>query len=229
MFGECCSCLFVFTDGDSHRTTITHLLISWSPPTTQFYSAHSSSHNTAGIHPFPFSAVDSETSSESVSRDDKHVLNLSKDLLKDSGNGGDSLRHSSGKTPLRDTTNSHTRIQIRKRHEKRPNPQQFDTFTKPEEQPFQTSWSTVFYSSPNPVEGDVVRSTSTPPSRRGCYVCRLSPTCSVAALAINKREASDSSIVFFSPLVDTGLSSLFYSSKMNKSGRYVNGYIDVKM
>lgn len=221
MFGECCSCLFVFTDSNSHRTTITHLLISWSPPTAQFYSAHSSCHNTAATHPFPFSAVDSETSSESVGGDDEQEVNLSGDLEKDSENGGDSLRHtcSGGRNiPLSDTTN--TRIQIRKGHKKQLNPQQFDAFTKPGEQPFQTSWSTVFYSSLNPVEGgNVSSSTSTPPLRRGCYVCRLSPTCSVAALAVNRREASDSSVVFFSPLLDTGLSSPLYSSKMNKSGR----------
>ena len=163
MFGECCSCLFVFTDGDSHRTTITHLLISWSPPTAQFYSAHSSSHNAAGTHPFPFSTIDTETSTESVSRDDEHLVNMSEDLVKDLENGGDSLRHtcSGGKIPLSDTTNSHTRIRVRKGHGKRPNPPQFDAFTKPEEQPFQTSWSTVFYSSPNSVEGD----TNTAPPR----------------------------------------------------------------
>ena len=222
VFGECCSCLFVFTNGGSHCTTITHLLISWSPPTAQFYSAHSSSHNTASTHPFPFTAPDSETSSESLGGDEEHGVNLSVDLDKDSGNGRDSLRRSSEKIPFSDATNSRTRIQIRKGNEKRLNPPQFDAFTKPEEQPFQTSWSTVFYSSPNPVEGDVSSSTSMPPlRRRGCYVCRLSPTCSVAALAINMREASESSVVFFSPLVDAGLSSPLYSSKMNKSGRYV--------
>lgn len=211
MFGESCSCLFVFTSCDSHRTTITHLLISWSSPTAQFYSTHSSHIiNTARTVPFPFTALDSETSTGSGN------------LSKDSNKNGDLVRPEKGKTPLNDATNSQARSQIQKEDRKRPIPSQFDASVKPKDQPFQTSWSTVFYSSTDPVEvGTSSNSLSSRLTRRGCYVCRLSPTCGITALAINKREASDCSVVFFSPLTDTGLSSPLYPpKKRDKSGRY---------
>lgn len=161
---------------------------------------------------FPFSALDSETSTESKDRDE-HVLDS--ELPE---------RSPSGRTPLNDVVNSETAHLVESSHRVREGQQKqkprhhtrFDAFVKPEHQPFQTSWSTVFYT-PNSQED----SSLAQPTKRGCYVCRFSPTGSIAALAINKREAANTAVVFFSSLVSTGLSSPLYPTKMkDKSGRY---------
>ena len=222
VFGKCCSCVFVFTNNagsDCHNphTTITHLLISWPSPTSLFYSSISPSSPLHNNQAFPFStAVDSETSE---SRDeDRHVLK-SDDLEGKSQN-------SNGKLPLSDVTNSNLVHQLdsSKRHGVKKEQQtqlhslKFDAFLTPEHQPFQTSWSTVFYTPDNHVDN----STHTPLSKRGCYVCRLSPTASIAALAVNSKDASNTAVVFFSPLVDAGMSAPLYLSKTkDKTGRYI--------
>ena len=135
-------------------------------------------------------------------------------------------RDSSGKLPLSDVTNSSLVHQLdpSKRHGVKKEQQtqlhslKFDVFLTPEHQPFQTSWSTVFYTPDNHVDN----STHTPLSKRGCYVCRLSPTASIAALAVNSRDASNTAVVFFSPLVDAGMSASLYLSKTkDKTGRYI--------
>ena len=133
-------------------------------------------------------------------------------------------RTSSGKLPLSDVTNFSLVHQLdpSKRHGVKKEQQtqlhslKFDAFPTPERQPIQTSWSTVFYTP----DDDVDNSTHTPLSKRGCYVCRLSPTASIAALAVNGKGASNTAVVFFSPLVDAGISSPLYLSKTkDKIGR----------
>ena len=100
----------------------------------------------------------------------------------------------------------------------------FDAFLTPENQPFQTSWSTVFYDDNHQSHDDnniIINSTRAPLTKRGYYVVKLSPTGSVAALAVNRREASDTAVVFFSPLVDASVSAPLYLSKaQEKTGRY---------
>lgn len=220
VFGDCCSCVFIFTalvNGQHHRTTITHLLISWSSPTTQFYSLHSPTSGNNG-QSFPFAAVDSdETSIESNSAWDKGV----RTNLSEVPESNQRLPTSNKNLPnVSEGMDSHKRSQVKLRHQRRTNATQFDAFMTPKQQPFNTSWSTVFYSSTDPVKDSSNSAPSAPPSRRGCYVCKLSPTGTIAALAINRKEASHTSVVFFSPLVDAGLSSPLYPSKTkDKSGR----------
>ena len=99
----------------------------------------------------------------------------------------------------------------------------FDAFLTPENQPFQTSWSTVFYTPPDDNhqshDDNITNSTHAPLAKRGCYVVKLSPTGSVAALAVNRREASDTAVVFFSPLVDAFVSTPLYLSKAKEKTR----------
>ena len=85
--------------------------------------------------------------------------------------------------------------------------------------PFQTSWSTISYNS----SCHHRNSTSTLPtlSGRGTYVCRLSPTCNIAALAINQMEPANTQVLFFSPIVKAGMASRIYQRKVEgNSGRW---------
>ena len=153
MLGECCTCVFVFTNGGNDLTTITQLLISWPSPTAQLYS--SCLPRTADNQMFPFSALDSETSTESKDRDE-HVLDS--ELPE---------RSPSGRTPLNDVVNSETAHLVESSHRVREGQQKqkprhhtrFDAFVKPEHQPFQTSWSTVclLYTSPSPRDATLSR------------------------------------------------------------------------
>ena len=205
VFGESCSCVFIFTSSDNHLTTISHLFISWSSPTAQFYSTRSPI--TAVNLSFPFSTVDSETS---TTESDVKKLPVNSDKREDI----------TGRVPLSDSTNSQLTNRHKNGSKKRLNSTQFDAFLAPEQRPFQTSWSTVFHTSTGPEETSGNSASSDMPTRRGSYVCRLSPTGSIAALAINRRAAVDSSVAFFSPLVDAGTSSPLYLSKMKeKYGR----------
>ena len=149
---------------------------------------------------------------------DRHVLLKSEDL-EERG------RNNSGKVPLSDVTNSNLanpldhskRHGVKKEQQTQHHPFKFDAFMTPEHQPFQTSWSTVFYIPDDRVENSV----HAPLAKRGCYVCRLSPTGSTAALALNRKEASNTAVVFFSPLVDAAMSTPLYLSKTKeKTGRY---------
>ena len=215
VFGECCSCLFIFTSRDNHNTTITHLLVSWSSPTSQFYSAHIPS--SINHQSFPFQVTDSETSTTESKVDDARVQKSC-----EVANGDQTIPTNSRQAGA--LNDSHVMNQERKGYRKRLNSTQFDAFVTPEGQPFQTSWNTVFYAPTDPIKDDRTTplSHSAPPTRRGCYVCRLSPTGTIAALAINRKEACDTSVVFFSPLADTGLPSPVYLSKTKeKSGRYI--------
>ena len=78
--------------------------------------------------------------------------------------------------------------------------------------PFNVSWGTVLCQShTGPVQNG-----------RGTYVYRLSPSGDLSALAVNKRKAKDTRILFFSPLTQGGLTSTVYSAKEERqSGRYI--------
>ena len=204
------------SNGNDHPTTITHLLISWPSPTALFYSSHSPSSPLHNKQAFPISTVDSETSTESK-EEDKNVPkseNLERNLT-------------SGKLPLNDVTNSNlaspldnSKNQVKKGQQKQLHPIKFDAFLTPEHQPFQTSWSTVFYTPDDEEDKNSNSSSSAPLTKRGCYVCKLSPTGSIAALAVNRKDASNTAVLFFSPLVDAGMSSPLYLSKTKeKTGR----------
>ena len=241
--------MFTSNGANNHhpQTTITHLLISWPFPTSLFYSSLSPSSPLHNNQAFPFStAVDSETSSESRN-EDRHVLKSGdvEERSQNTGNlplndkSGDEDRHvvlksedskergrnNSGKVPLSDVTNSnltnssdHSKCHnMKKEQQAQHHPFKFDAFMTPEHQPFQTSWSTVFYTPDNRVEN----SSCAPLTKRGSYVCRLSPTGSIAALALNRKEALNTAVVFFSPLVDAAMSTPLYLSKAKeKTGRY---------
>ena len=157
---------------------------------------------------------------------------------KDAEEGTVRTAYSSGrKQPLSDVTNSnlanpldrteHAGVKKEQQATAQKHHVKFDAFLTPENQPFQTSWSTVFYTPPdnnNQSHNDnniIINSTHASLTKRGCYVVKLSPTGSVAALAVNRREASDTAVVFFSPLVDASVSAPLYLSKaQEKTGRY---------
>ncbi len=87
--------------------------------------------------------------------------------------------------------------------------------------PFQASWRTVTR---------LPRTHFTPDmsllSKRGSYVLRLSPSCSLGVLAVNCDQVTDIEVVFFSPLADAELGVHVYSSKANGlTGRYIYTFI----
>ena len=176
--------------------------------------------------------------SERVEERGGNTRNLS--LNDKSRNGPEDLQergqNNRGKVPLSDVTNSNLAnpLDRTKHHEVKKEQQaqqqhhhhsvKFDAFLTPEHQPFQTTWSTVFYTPDDddhhqtPINSD---STHPPLAKRGCYVVKLSPTGCIAALAINRKEVSNTAVVFFSPLVDASMSSPLYLSKAKeKTGRY---------
>ena len=77
--------------------------------------------------------------------------------------------------------------------------------------PFSAVWKTVSYC---PLMGESTSKSS--PSGRGCYISKFSPTGNIVALAINHREAMDTRLLFFDPLVETGLSNSAYQPKVGK-------------
>ena len=187
--------------------------------------------------------ADLESSTESRD-EDSHMLKLKSEDVEerigrpkpeDLEEKGRTVCSGGWKLPLSDVTNSNlTNPLDRTEHlgvkkEQQATAQQhhvkFDAFLTPENQPFQTSWSTVFYTPPDDNDqshgDDITNSTRASLTKRGCYVCKLSPTGSIAALAVNRREASDTAVVFFSPLVDASVSTPLYLSKaQEKTGRY---------
>ena len=176
--------------------------------------------------------------SERVEERGGNTRNLS--LNDKSRNGAEDLqerdRNNRGKVPLSDVTNSNLAnpLDCTKHHEMKKEQQaqqqhhhhsvKFDAFLTPEHQPFQTSWSTVFYTPDNnddhqtPINS---HSTHPPLAKRGCYVVKLSPTGCIAALVVNRKEALNTAVVFFSPLVNASMSTPLYLSKAKeKTGRY---------
>ena len=159
---------------------------------------------------------------------------------KDAEEGTVRTAYSNGrKQPLSDVTNSNLansldrteHAGVKKEQQATAQKQQhhhvkFDAFLTPENQSFQTSWSTVFYTPPDNNDqshdgNNIINSIRALLTKRGCYVVKFSPTGSIAALAVNRREASDTAVVFFSPLVDASVSTPLYLSKaQEKTGRY---------
>ncbi len=201
VLGECCTCVFAFTL--SSQTVLTTLLINWPSATLQLYSHPKIMHpcsNELMTSPF-VSNQDDKT--ESVQKQQAY-------LFKDH----------SGRVLLQDVTNISTQpteIMVDQTKSSDPECTHFDQLSSQDSvPPFQTSWRTVNRPRTHPTPGISLL------SGRGSYVLRLSPSCSLGALAVNCDQATDTELVFFSPLDDVEMGVRVYSSKVEGlSGRFV--------
>ena len=194
---------------------MTHLRLNWHSPLEKFYRDHStvmSQNGTLSSGGKTGAAIpvrgpqQQENSPRATSALDK---------------AGD-VTHSSG-IPLRDRTNSPWQEPLRTatlikpsdgdklEHGVKQFPVVASPFTSSCNVPFSTDWKTISFCPP---ENESTSKISL--SGRGCYISKFSPTGSVVALAINRREATDTRLLFFSPLVETGLSSPAYQPKVGR-------------
>jgi len=200
VIGDCCTCLFVFTNHSTSETVITHLLINWATVAMQSYNHWVPNSN---LISYPFrSTYNSEAAyARSTSTTDG--------------------AKSSGKTapldlsaPLQDVTN--TSIDAGQSLTVEPIRTHFDQLSSQSSStPFETSWSTHTRRTQAQIPG----SYSAPLSGRGCYVCRLSPTGALAAMAINCPKASDTEVMFVSTIEKTELTVQVYPANNTLTGR----------
>lgn len=219
MLGECCSCVFVFTSRETGETVVTHLRLNWHSPLVKFYRDHSTvvsqkealSSSTSGK---TGTAVPVQLPELRVLLQQENFPHATSTLDKTGG------VIPSGSLPLRDRTNSPQQEHLQtaasiKSHEvdklehgvkKSPNPVASSCNV-----PFSEVWKTVSYCPPT---GKNTSKSS--PSGRGCYISKFSPTGNIVALAINHREAMDTRLLFFDPLVETGLSNPAHQPKVGR-------------
>ena len=229
----------MFTSRESHHhvTTITHLLINWPNLAVQFYSNHTHQPETAQ-HAFPFGAHSYQgligpdppplfvTQQENLSTSNVSTKDTA---LQTEGSKGQSSSDNDGHRsnngyappisdrtnvlPLRDRTNlgEHSNGHFLAKPSRK---QTHFSALLDSPPPFQASWSTLSHSPTS--ENRVSSSTHT---GRGSYVCKISPSGSVVALCVNEREACDTHMMFFSPLVNIGVMNPVYPLRENSSCR----------
>ena len=138
----------------------------------------------------------------------------------------------STKRPLKDTTNVQTTDPygfVSSQHSTTKTTEQLGTTTGTGNgcsAPFQVLWKTISCSPENGTSSDP------PPFGKSCYVSKFSPTGNIMALAINRRSAADTQVLFYSPLTDNGLSSPVYQTQDDrKSGRLatVNRFLGLQI
>ena len=224
MFGECCSCVFVFTSQETHETVITHLQLNWHGPLAKFYRDHSTITLQNGtvnmgkergtITPVLMSYLD-----DPIQQEDSPRVALM--LHKTDNETSPGNLHSSN-LPLRDRTNDP--LQPTTQTALPTSQLEFGTkqlpatvknaspLTSVHDAPFGASWKTISYCSHDHNKSGSKSSLS----GQGCYLSKFSPAGNVVALAINHREALDTQVLFMSPLVETGLSSAVYQPKFGR-------------
>ena len=198
---------------------MTNLFINWPNPQLKFYShftTQDGSEPQSGLYCYPFVAE----SAQHRHKDHRHVR-----FEEDSGRNQSTQHGQRGvAVPLQDVTNTSA---IPSKHS--PSiltPSKvatyFDQLSSQEPlSPFETSWSTTRH---HITFAPLTTSThSTPLTGRGSYVLRLSPSCSVCALAVNCPKAADTKIVFFSPLAKAELDVQVYPGETQElSGRWAH-------
>ena len=232
------------TNRGTNETAITHLLINWRSAALEFYS-HCTNKipESTGLLTFPF-VRQSETKFEEkrhseISGMENEVghVRFKQGSTKNLGYSVDSI----GGQVLQDRTNLsfNTTNETLSSAEQRVHIEEstttgklqgscthFDQLsTSDSASPFETSWSTISYNS-NHHHGNMTSSLHVL-NGRGTYVCKLSPTCNVAALAVNQMEPADTRVLFFSPVVKAGIASHCYQTKVEgNSGRWGSDIVE---
>ena len=240
ILGECCTCVFVFTDHSTGETVITSLFINWPSPSLKFYSRFTNKRDSepqySGLLGYPFVTSPQGKQDKDKDSENRRHVRFKEDVVRGQSSE-DNKREHNGRVmsvPLQDRTNTsvtHSTKQPSSILTKSDTPHTyFDQLSSQDPlSPFETSWSTVrrhvTSTHHTPLTSSIsAHSTSTHHTTltgRGSYVCRLSPSCSVGALAINCPEAGDTEVVFFSPLVRAELGVQVYPREIQGlSGRY---------
>ena len=230
--------MFVYTDHSTGEMVITNLFINWPTPSLKFYSRFAHKHDSepqrSGLLGYPF--VTPPQSKQTKDPENSRHVRFKEDVVR-SQSSEDHKREHSGRVmsvPLQDLTNTsatHSTKQPSSILTKSDTPHTyFDQLSSQEPlSPFETSWSTVrrrvTSTHHTPLTSSTsAHSTSTHPTTltgRGSYVCRLSPLCTVGALATNCPEAADTEVVFFSPLARAELGVQVYPREtQGLLGRY---------
>ncbi len=228
VLGECCVCAFVFTNRQSREVVVTHLLIRWSNPTEQFYSTYpgqAAASESCGVRLLQVGCTPRET--PEMQGDENAQV---EEMTVKEPHSNETLQTSSypQQRPLRDMTNltqenppeSFQPLPSTLVSEKTadvPAPTSVSSgCTGIISAPFTIQWKTKSYSPDNTTDQHLS------PTGRGCFVAKLSPTGNVLALAINRSSASDSQILFYSLLTDSGVSSpIHHNISASKIGRLV--------
>lgn len=237
--GETCHCIFAFTNRVTMEITITCLVINWPSAAVTFYSHHTNSRS--GLLT-PHFVSQSETNLQGDIQTDTHCVNhvpckqYTSQYLSSGTNVKEKAQSSSkaGGIILQDRTNLHlgtsvissgSTIDTGKSHlhdcateeEYTSGHTHFDQHVKlGSVSPFETLWSTVSYNSTH--NCCTLNSSLHALIGKRAYVCRLSPTCNLVALAINQSNPANTQVIFFSPLVKVGLPTNIYQQKIK--GKY---------
>ncbi len=201
--GECCTCVFASTDHSSSQTVLTTLLINWPSPAFQLYSHLTNTQPySSELITSPFVNTQEREIETDIAIDQNTAVSVQ-------NHQSDHHTEHSGRIlsiPLQDVTNVSSTVKFLED----PSHTYFDQLSSQDHvPPFETSWRTI---SRHPI---------TPLTGRGSYVLRLSPSCSLGALAVNYPQATDTEMLFFSPLANAELSVCVFPKNIEGlTGRY---------